>query len=238
MRIARALALAGIAARRKCEALIEQGLVSVNGETVKDLGRQVDPAKDKILFRGKPVTFEVRVYFMLHKPAGYTTTVSDPHAEKTVLELVPAEVSRRGRLFPVGRLDKDSTGLLLLTNDGELANRLTHPRYGVGKRYEVTLDRPLEQKGRDRLFRGVQLEEGPARAERVEELAARKVRLTLREGKKREIRRMFDQLGYRVQELCRVEFGTLRLGNLPSGHGRLLTPQEEGALKRLAQSSV
>ena len=232
------MAAAGIAARRKCEALILEGLVSVNGETVRDLGRQVDPGKDKILYRGKPVSFEAPVYFLLHKPAGYTTTVSDPHAEKTVLELVPSALSHKVRLFPVGRLDKDSTGLLLLTNDGELANRLIHPRYGVGKRYEVTLDRPLEEKARAKLLRGVQLEEGPARAERVEELSGRKVRLTLREGKKREIRRMFDRVGYRVQELCRVEFGTLKLADLPSGQGRLLTPQEEAALKRLAASSV
>lgn len=229
MRIARALAMGGIAARRKCEAFILEGRVAVNGEVVRDLGRQVEPGKDKILFRGKPLIFEAAVYFMLHKPAGYTTTVSDPHAEKTVLELLPREIKER--LFPVGRLDKDSTGLLLFTNDGDLANRLIHPRYGVGKWYEVTLDRPLDSRARARVLRGVSLEEGPARAEKVEPLSARTVRLLLREGRKREIRRIFQQIGYKVEVLCRTDFGPLKLGKLAEGQGRLLSPAEVAQLK-------
>lgn len=231
MRIARALALAGIAARRKCEAFILEGLVTVNGETVLDLGRQVELDKDEIRFRGKPLSSEQPVYLMLHKPAGYTTTVSDPHAEKTVIELLPPEI--KVRLFPVGRLDRDSTGLLLFTNDGDLANRLTHPRYGVGKWYEVTLDRPLDPAARARVLRGVRLEEGPARAEKVEPVSARTVRLLLREGRKREIRRIFQQVGYKVEALCRTDFGPLKLGNLPSGRGRPLTPAEVAQLKRI-----
>ncbi|MDO8730146.1 MAG: pseudouridine synthase [Candidatus Omnitrophota bacterium] len=236
MRIARALALAGIAARRKCEAFILEGLVTVNGETVLDLGRQVEPDKDEIRFRGKPLSSEQPVYFMLHKPVGYTTTVSDPHAEKTVIELLPPEI--KARLFPVGRLDRDSTGLLLFTNDGDLANRLTHPRYGVGKWYEVTLDRPLDPAARARVLRGVRLEEGPARAEKVEAVSARTVRLLLREGRKREIRRIFQQVGYKVEALCRTDFGPLKLGNLPPAKGRLLTPAEVAHLKRLSAPSV
>ena len=241
MRIARALALAGVAARRKCEAFILEGRVTVNGGTVRDLGRQVEPGKDRILLDGKPLSFEAPVYFLLHKPAGYTTTVSDPHAERTVFELLPKNLLAPGtgvRVFPVGRLDRDSTGLLLFTNDGELANRLTHPRYGVGKWYEVTLDRPLEPRARARVLRGVALEEGPARAEKLESLSARTVRLLLREGRKREIRRIFQQLGYRVEALCRAEFGPLKLGNLPPAKGRLLTPAEVAQLKRLAAPSV
>lgn len=246
MRIARALALAGIAARRKCEAFILEGLVTVNGETVRDLGRQVEPDKDEIRFRGKPLSFEQPVYFMLHKPAGYTTTVSDPHAEKTVYELLPENLKGsdpkgsdpQTRVFPVGRLDRDSTGLLLFTNDGDLANRLTHPRYGVGKWYEVTLDRPLDPSARARVLRGVRLEEGPARAEKVEAVSARTVRLLLREGRKREIRRIFQQVGYKVEALCRTDFGPLKLGNLPSGRGRLLAPAEVAQLKRLSTPSV
>lgn len=245
MRIARALALAGIAARRKCETFVTEGLVAVNGEVVRDLGRQVEPGKDEIRFRCKPLSFKTPVYFMLHKPAGYTTTVSDPHAEKTVYELLPLELKPQSvrrtegvsgttyRVFPVGRLDRDSTGLLLFTNDGELANRLTHPRYGVSKWYEVTLDRPLEPQARSRVLRGVLLEEGPARAEQVQPLSGKAVRLQLREGKKREIRRIFQQIGYQVKALCRIEFGPLKLGDLPSGQGRLLTPVEVERLRRL-----
>ncbi len=229
MRIARALALGGIAARRKCEAFILEGQVTVNGEVVRDLGRQVEPGKDEIRFRGKVLSSEEPVYFMLHKPAGYTTTVSDPHAEKTVIELLPPGM--KARVFPVGRLDKDSTGLLLFTNDGDLANRLIHPRYGVGKWYEVTLDRPLDPRARARVLRGVPLEEGPARAEQVEPVSARTVRLLLREGRKREIRRIFQQVGYRVEALCRVEFGPLKLGRLAAGQGRLLSPGEVAQLK-------
>ena len=229
MRIARALALAGVAARRKCEQLILEGRVTVNGETVRDLGRQVDPEKDEIRYRGKKLSSEQPVYFLLHKPAGYTTTVSDPHAEKTVMELVPPGM--KARLFPVGRLDRDSTGLLLLTNDGDLANRLIHPRYGVGKWYEVTLDRPLDERARARVLRGVPLEEGPARAEQVEPVSGRTVRLLLREGRKREIRRIFQQVGYRVEALCRTDFGPLKLGRLAPGEGRPLTPAELAQLK-------
>ncbi len=235
------MASAGIAARRKCEAFVLEGLVTVNGETVRDLGRQVEPGKDKILFRGRQLSFkEEPVYFLLHKPAGYTTTASDPHAERTVYELLPPEfraasggskpLGSQRRLFPVGRLDRDSTGLLLFTDDGDLAHRLTHPRYGVAKWYEVTLDRPLDPRDRAKVMRGVALEEGPARAEEVKPVSGRTVRLLLREGKKREIRRMFHQVGYQVQTLCRISFGPLKLGNLPSGQGRLLTPQEARAL--------
>ena len=231
MRIARALALAGVAARRKCETFVLEGEVTVNGEVAKDLGRQVEPGKDDIRLRGKALSFEGPVYFLLHKPAGYTTTVSDPHAEKTVMELVPPQI--KARLFPVGRLDRDSTGLLLLTNDGDLANRMIHPRYEVGKWYEVTLDRPLDSQARERVLRGVKLEEGPARAEKLESLSARTVRLLLREGRKREIRRIFQQVGYKVEAFCRTEFGPLKLGSLPSGQGRLLTPAEVAQLKRI-----
>lgn len=228
MRISRALALAGIAARRKCEQHVLAGEVAVNGEVVKDLSRQVDPGKDRITFRGKPVAAESKVYYLLHKPAGYTTTVSDPHAEKTVFELLPKLPSR---VFPVGRLDRDSTGVLLFTNDGELANRLTHPRYEVGKVYEAKLDRPLEPAALARLRQGIRLEDGLARPERVELPAPGAVRLLLREGKKREVRRLFEALGYRVRALCRTSFGPLRLGNLPPGKGRLLTPQEIRSLR-------
>ncbi len=229
MRIARALALAGVASRRKGELHVTAGEVAVNGEIVRDLGRQVDPTKDRLTFRGKPLSFQTHIYFVLHKPAGYTTTAADPHAEKTVYELLPPLPAR---VVPVGRLDRDSTGLLLFTNDGELANRLTHPRYEVGKWYQVKLDRPLDPKAKTELLSGIRLEEGTARAEKVERIGPKEFRLELKEGKKREIRRMFEVLEYRVLSLCRIALGPLRLGALPPGKGRLLTPSEVEMLKR------
>jgi 23S rRNA pseudouridine2605 synthase len=234
MRIAKALALAGIDSRRKSETYILEGAVSVNGKVVKDLGRQVDVEADKITFRGKPLVFQKKVYYLLNKPAGYTTTVSDPHASKTVMELLPSEFNLF-RLFPVGRLDRESTGLLLMTNDGDLAQKLTHPRYGVGKRYEVTVNRPLETGTLKRLMRGVQLEEGLAQAEQIEVLSDTKLRLLLREGKKREIRRMFEQNGYTVKTLCRIEFGPLKLEKLALGSGRSLTDSELDRLRKTSR---
>lgn len=230
MRIARALALGGVASRRKCETHITAGEVTVNGEVVRDLGRQVEPGKDRVLFRGKPLSLRPEpVYFILHKPAGYTTTASDPHAAKTVFELLP---KLPARVFPVGRLDQNSTGLLLFTNDGELANRLTHPRYEVGKRYWVVLDRMLDGKTRAQLMEGIPLEEGIAKVQEIRPGPGYQVELLLKEGKKREIRRMFSVLGYTVKALCRVELGPLKLGNLPPGKGRLLTPREVEMLRR------
>lgn len=243
------MALAGVAARRKCEAHVLAGEVAVNGETARDLGRQVEPGRDQITFRGKPLKFQQHVYFLLHKPSGYTTTASDPHAEKTVYELLPPELKRGQvedlspkmpgrpdpfRVFPVGRLDRESTGLLLFTNDGELANRLTHPRYEVAKRYEAQMDRPLAPAALERLRRGVRLEDGLARPEEADLLPGGAVRLLLREGKKREVRRIFQELGYRVVALRRTGFGPLALGDLPAGQGRFLTEQE---LRRLRETS-
>ena len=236
MRISKALALAGIESRRKSEAFVLEGAITVNGKVVKDLGRQVDPDTDKITFRGKPVVFQKKVYYLLNKPAGYTTTVSDPHASKTVMELLPSEFNLF-RLFPVGRLDRESTGLLLMTNDGDLAQKLTHPRYGVGKRYEVTVDKSLETGILKRLMRGVELPEGLAKAEQIEVLSNTTVRLLLREGKKREIRRMFEQNGYTVKTLCRIEFGPLKLEQLAAGSGRVLTAQELDRLRKTSPAS-
>ena len=246
MRIAKALALAGVDSRRKCEAHVLAGKVSVNGQTVLDLGRQVDPDHDAVIFDGKRVLFEKPVYFLLNKPVGYTTTADDPHAEKTVYDLLPPKLvpagsharTDRTRVFPVGRLDKDSTGLLLFTNDGELANRLTHPRYEVAKWYEAELDRTLEAPDRERLLRGVRLEEGPARAERVQTLSSKLVRVMIREGKKREIRRMFEAVGYRVTALCRIAFGPLEIGNLQAGRGRFLTTREVEQLRQSGSDFV
>ena len=245
MRIAKALALGGVGARRKCETHILEGRVTVNGEVAKDLGRQVEPGKDKITFLGKPIRFEAQVYFLLYKPEGYTTTASDPHAKKTVYELLPKNLVRalahgsgsKTRVFPVGRLDRDSTGLLLFTNDGDLANRLSHPRYEVEKAYQVELDKPFEGKDVEVLLKGIRLEDGIAKARRVEKISEKSISVVIAEGKKREVRRIFAVIGYCVIRLCRVRFGSLVLGKLSPGEGRYLSPQEvELLLKSVVHS--
>lgn len=243
MRIARAMALAGIDSRRKCEVYIAQGQVTVNGEVARDLGRQVDPDNDEIMFRGRALQFDNHVYFILNKPEGYITTASDPHAKKTVFDLLPSKLvprthkpmPNRTRVFPVGRLDKNSTGLLLFTNDGELANHLVHPRYEVGKWYELRLDKTLDPRDRGRLYQGVELEDGLAKAEKVRMLTKRNLQILIREGKKREIRRIFEAMGYEVVRLCRIAFGPIQLGALLPGRGRFLTKDEARQLRQAVQ---
>jgi 23S rRNA pseudouridine2605 synthase len=242
MRIAKALAQAGIASRRRCETFVTAGEVRVNGRVVHDLGRQVDPAVDRITYRGRTVSLRpcntVHVYYMLHKPKGYTTTAADPHAQRTVFDLLPTSLGRTTRdgatrVFPVGRLDRDSTGLLLFTNDGVLANQLTHPRYSIDKWYDVTLDRPITSADAQRLLRGVRLTDGMARARQIAGRNTSRIRLLLREGRKREVRRMCDQIGYEVRALRRTSFGPLQLGSLRSGAGRYLQPTDCATLQAL-----
>lgn len=242
MRIARALALAGIGSRRKCEIHVRNGAVSVNGEIVQDLGRQVNLEEDVMMFRGRPVGLPPSyVYYILNKPEGYTTTAFDPHAKKTVYDLLPKTLiagsrrpkGSRTRVFPVGRLDKDSSGLMLMTNDGELANRMAHPRFEVGKWYEVRLDRTLDPRDGHKLLSGVKIKEGAVKAQKFYKLSRRLLRILIHEGKKREVRRIFQSLGYEVVELKRIAFGPLILGTLPPGMGRSLTPSEVLHLKKL-----
>jgi len=240
MRIAKALALAGIASRRKCEEFIRQGEVKVNGEQIQDLGRQVDFESDMISFRGKLLSFEEYVYYLINKPVGYITTASDPHAFKTVYDLLPRQLAARSkphdktrhRVFPVGRLDKDTMGLLLFTNDGDLANRMTHPRYGVGKWYEVRLNRAFEPAHKKVLLDGVRLKEGVAKVEKMRGITKRSLQLMIREGKKREVRRIFEALDYKVVMLVRFAFGPLVLGSLQPGSGRFLSKKEVIELKK------
>jgi pseudouridine synthase len=243
MRIARALALAGIGSRRGCEVYVTNGAIRVNGEVVRDLGRQVDPQNDEIVFRGRAVVSDRYVYFILNKPKGYVTTADDPYADKIVYDLLPKNLVRRTakpaadrmRVFPVGRLDKDSTGLLLFTNDGELANRLTHPRYGIGKWYEARLNRAFDMRDAQVMMKGVSLSDGMAKAYECYKVTQRVVRVMIREGRKREVRRMFAALEYKVLELCRISFGPLLLGNLVPGEGRFLKAEEVRSLKKELQ---
>jgi len=245
MRIARAMALAGIDSRRKCEIHVKNGAVTVNGEVVRDLGRQVNPGKDAILFRGRMLQFHKDVYYILNKPAGYTTTTDDPYAEKTVFDLLPSALitgshqprASRTRVFSVGRLDRDSEGLLLFTNDGELANRLMHPRYQVGKWYEVKLSRAFAPADKTALMQGVRLEDGIASVKQIHACSQRVIRVLVHEGKKREIRRIFEALDYKVLRLIRIAMGPLTLRGLLPGRGRYLTLLEIAQLKQLTTSA-
>ncbi len=227
MRLQALLARAGVTSRRKAEELILKGLVRVNGEVAR-LGQKVGP-EDVVEVAGKRVELpKERLVLLLHKPKGYTTTRLDPHATKTVYQLLPDIPG----LQAVGRLDRDSEGLLLFTNDGELLFRLTHPRYGVRKVYRVWTERgTLPQEVCRRLLAGVALEDGPARA-----LACRPAPggaiLTLGEGRKREVRRMLQAVGYPVKRLLRLQVGPIRLGDLPPGKWRRLSEEEVQALLR------
>lgn len=243
MRISRALALAGLNSRRKCEAYVVNGAITVNGQVVQDLGRQVDPEEDMICYRGKLLEHKSKVYFLLYKPVGYITTADDPHATKTVYDLLPKILTRgsrqqrvsRTRVFPVGRLDKNTSGLLLFTNDGELANQLMHPRYEVGKWYEARLSRAFDIADGRKLLAGILLEDGIAKVKEFRPMTRRIIRILLSEGRKREVRRIFETLGYGVLELSRLAYGTLTLGRLNPGEGRFLTKPEVATLKRLTK---
>jgi len=225
MRLAKYLAHCGVASRRRAEELIGARRVRVAGETVTDPAVDVDESSG-VEVDGRPVAPEPREVWMVNKPAGVVSTAREPGRRPAVVELV---ASNR-RLYPVGRLDADSTGLILLTNDGELANRLTHPRYGVERTYRVRLRRPATSSQLRRLRGGVELEDGPTAPARLRAVSPRVVELTLTEGRNRQVRRMVEAVGNRVAALARTRFGPLELGTLPEGRSRLLRPPE---VKRL-----
>jgi pseudouridine synthase len=232
-RLHKFLSQAGVASRRKCEELIAAGRVKVNGETVSLAGSKVDPEHDRVEVDGKPVALPKRhVYWLLNKPAGYVSTVRDPQGRPTVLDLV----SQAERLYPVGRLDLDSEGLLLLTDDGELTQRLTHPSYEHEKEYEVLVEGRPTQNALQRLRAGVELEDGLTSAADVAVLrtdAGRTwLRLVIHEGRKRQLRRMCDAVGHPVQRVIRVRMGPLTLGDLRPGQHRPLTAQERTQLRK------
>jgi 23S rRNA pseudouridine2605 synthase len=199
--------------------------VRVGGETVTDPALDVDESSG-VEVDGRPVAPEPREVWMVNKPAGVVSTAREPGRRPAVVELVPSN----RRLYPVGRLDADSTGLILLTNDGELANRLTHPRYGVERTYRVRLRRPATSSQLRRLRNGVELEDGPTAPTRLRAISPRVVELTLTEGRNRQVRRMIEAVGNRVAALTRTRFGPLEIGTLPEGRARRLRPPE---LKRL-----
>jgi 23S rRNA pseudouridine2605 synthase len=230
MRLAKFLAHAGVASRRAAEALIADGRVSVAGNAVTDPARDVDESSD-VAVDGRPVRPEPREVYALNKPPGVVSTARDTHGRPTVVELVPS----RRRLYPIGRLDADTTGLILLTNDGELAERLTHPRYGVEKVYRARV-RParVTPAALQALRDGVELEDGRTAPARARQLSTGVLEIAVREGRKRQVRRMIEAVGHRVQELERVAFGPLGLRGLERGQSRRLKDVEVERLRRSA----
>jgi 23S rRNA pseudouridine2605 synthase len=230
MRLVKFLAHAGVASRRAAEGLIAAGHVSVGGEVVTNPATDVDESSG-VAVDGRPVAPEQREVHALNKPAGVVSTARDTHGRPTVVELVRS----RRRLYPVGRLDADSTGLILLTNDGELADLLTHPRYGVQKVYRVKVQpRHVARRAIEALRSGVELEDGMTAPARVRQVAPGVLELTLREGRKRQVRRMCEAVGHRVVELERVAFGPLGLRGLERGRSRRLKDAEVERLRRAA----
>jgi 23S rRNA pseudouridine2605 synthase len=232
VRLQKFLAQAGVASRRQSETLIVAGRVRVNGVVVTELGTRVAPERDVVEVDGRPVRTAATEWLVLHKPVGLLSTRHDPQGRRTLYELLPPHLRR---LFYVGRLDRDSEGLILLTNEGDVAHRLLHPRHGVEREYDVELDAPLDDRALRRLTRGVQLADGTARAERAHRVAPARVVLTLLEGRKREVRRMVEAVGRRVVRLRRVRYGPIRLGELPPGRWRRLAPPEIAALRQLVR---
>jgi 23S rRNA pseudouridine2605 synthase len=229
MRLAKYLAHAGVASRRRAEELIAAGRVTVAGETVRDPARDVDESSE-VAVDGRPLAGpEPREVYAVHKPAGVVSTADDPQGRPTVVGLVPSP----WRLYPVGRLDVDVTGLLLLTNDGELANRLMHPRHEVERTYQATVaNSPVGEDALRALREGVDLDDGRTSPAAARRLAGDVVELILHEGRKRQVKRMCAAVGHPVRALRRTRFGPLELGDLPEGGHRLLTGDEVEALRR------
>jgi len=228
-RLQKILSAAGIASRRAAEDLIRAGRVTVNGAVVRELGQRADPGIDTIAVDGDPIRIGARRTIVLHKPRGIVSTLSDPEGRPTVATLV----GTADRLYPVGRLDYNTTGLLLLTNDGDLALRLAHPRFGVKKLYHAKLSACPTQEDLSQLKRGIRLEDGiaaPARARVIERLKKNAwVEIEVQEGRKREVRRIFEALGYFVEKLIRIRLGPISLGSLPQGEIRPLTSSVSSA---------
>jgi len=227
VRLNRYLAAAGIGSRRHCDQLIADGKVTVNGQVCTNFSTEPGP-RDHVKVNGRLVHVEAPLSIVLHKPKGFVTTRSDAHARDTVFDLLPAKL---GHLFHAGRLDAQTEGLLVLTNDGELAQHLTHPRHKVEKEYEVTLDRAWENALTPRLLRGIILDGERARISELRSLTPVRLRVVLRQGLNRQIRRMFEAMGYQVKHLVRLRVGKLRLGSLPRGHWRPMTASEIAAFR-------
>jgi 23S rRNA pseudouridine2605 synthase len=231
MRLAKYLAHAGVASRRASDAIITAGRVTVDGTVITDPARDVDDSR-VVKIDGKRVRIagHTREVYVVNKPAGVVSTAKDPHGRATVVSLVPS----RERLYPVGRLDYDTTGLILLTNDGDLAHRLTHPSFEVPRTYRARIaNAPINEPALRSLREGVELEDGPTAPAKVRRVSSNLVELTIHEGRKRQVKRMFEAVGHPVRALERVAFGPLRLGGLDPGEHRALSPAEIERLRSL-----
>jgi len=232
MRLNKYIANSGLCARREADELIKSGYITVNGVKVTDMGVKVK-LTDNVEYKGKKITPEKKVYILLNKPKGYVTTVKDPHATDTVLDLVRDATGER--IYPVGRLDKSTTGVLLLTNDGDLAGRLTHPKYQVRKVYHVFADKEITRADMEKIVEGVELEDGTVSADAIsypDPDDHTQVGLEIHSGQNRVVRRIFEKLGYSVRKLDRVSFAGLTKKNLQRGTWRFLSVKEVSMLKR------
>lgn len=234
IRLNRYIANAGICSRRKADELIEAGVISVNGEVVTELGHKIDPYKDTVKYNGETLKREKKIYVLLNKPKDYITTTDDPQERKTVMHLV--DKASKERIYPVGRLDRNTTGLLLMTNDGELADRLSHPRNGITKIYQVELNKNLTQGDFNKIQFGLELEDGFIKPDSVSYVAGgskNEVGIQIHSGKNRIVRRIFEHLGYDVVKLDRVVYGNLTKKDLPRGRWRYLDEHELIQIKHL-----
>jgi len=233
IRINRYLSMCGLASRRKAEELVTKGKVRVNGEIISDLGTKIDPQHDKVFVEGKQVVqLDERIYLVMNKPKDTITTLSDERGRRTVMSLLDT----KRRVFPIGRLDRNTTGVLLFTNDGEFANRLMHPRYEIPKSYRVECDRPVALEDISQLRKGIRLEDGAASAE-VYVFPSGKgqvLGISIHEGRNRQVHRMFQKLRYEVVKLDRVAYGPIRTEGLARGAWRNLTRSEIRELRRLS----
>ena len=231
IRLNKYIANSGVCSRREADTYILAGVVTVNGEIVTELGTKVNVLTDDIRFNGERLKGEAKVYILMNKPKGYVTTAGDPHADKTVMDLLKGLDSR---VFPVGRLDKNTTGVLMFTNDGEIAEQLTHPSFNKKKIYQVTLDKPLSEEDHAKVLEGITLSDGLIKADELEYVDAedhRKLGIEIHSGKNRIVRRIFESMGYEVKALDRVYFAGLTKKGLKKGQWRFLTEGEINILK-------
>ena len=231
IRLNKFIANSGVCSRREADTMIQAGVVTVNGEVVTELGTKINTTKDVVKFNGETLRGEAKVYIVMNKPRGYVTTASDPHAEKTVMDLLKGCPSR---VYPVGRLDKATTGVLMFTNDGEISERLTHPSYDKKKIYQVILNKPLSEDARQQILSGVELSDGPIAADALEFIDPddkRKLGIEIHSGKNRVVRRIFEAVGLEVRTLDRVYFAGLTKKGLKKGEWRFLTEGEVNILK-------
>lgn len=233
IRLDKFLSLAGLGSRREVRTLILQKKIKVNQAIVILPDLKIDPEEDKIYFKDKEIKYQRFYYYKLYKPIGILTSTRDK--DKTVKDLLPSDLPGYRELFPAGRLDKDAEGLILLTNDGELGHRITHPKWKLPKVYEIEIDKPLEEEDKIQIEEGVGLKEGKTKPAKLELLTPQKTKLKIEvtEGRYHLLKRIFGKLGYRVLKIKRIKIGPLKLGNLQPGEWRLLTEEEVLALKKL-----